>query len=163
MIQEVAPASSTVTVATQQASHSRELDDSQDGGASSQPIRGLKTCDDGQIPLMQERLLAQQVSSKKDLSKAIAKAKRAYMAGEDKTRVAVEAQQHNSSIRGAFVVFQRCQFSDDVTQTAPTGAMHAQLLRPALSSSDPLQTRSILFPAKHIPAFGPSVAMPALY
>jgi hypothetical protein len=93
---------------------------------------------------MQERLLAQQVTSKKDLSKAVTKAKRAYMAGEDKTRVAVEAQQHNSTIHGAFVVFQRCQFADDVTRTAPTGASPLGVCTPLSAPSTTLHQVSLV-------------------
>ena len=71
---------------------------------------------------MQEQLLARKVATKKDLSKAITKAKEAYQKAEQRAQAAMQAQRERSWVRGAFVVFQRTQFAADVIQTAPTGA-----------------------------------------
>ena len=73
--------------------------------------------------------MAKQVSCpSKDLSKQIAKAKKRYAAKEDELQAVMpqlDAQaggREAPHVRGAFVVFQRTQFADDVINTAPKGA-----------------------------------------
>jgi hypothetical protein len=73
------------------------------------------------IPLLQERLLARQVATKKDLSKAIARAKLKFNTSELICKVAIEHHEHSAAVRGAFVVFQRREFQEDVLRTAPQG------------------------------------------
>jgi hypothetical protein len=71
--------------------------------------------------LLQERLLARQAATKKDLSKAIVKAKLKFNAAEIICKEAVEDHEHKAAVRGAFVVFQRREFQEDVLRTTPRG------------------------------------------
>ena len=78
---------------------------------------------------VQERLIAQQVTCPdKDLRNKIAKAKKQYAAKENELQAATPLEGTLPSdgaprVRGAFVVFQRTQFADDVANTAPSGAL----------------------------------------
>ena len=78
---------------------------------------------------MQEQLLSKQVANrKKDLSKAIQKAKQKFEKAEIQAQRAMLQQKHRSVVRGAFVVFQRTQFAEDVVRSAPTGVLCASPL-----------------------------------
>jgi hypothetical protein len=72
---------------------------------------------------VQERLLAKDVTCPgKDLRKAIERAKAKHTEAENRTQAAVEKEETKGRVRGAFVVFQRTQFADDVINSAPKGA-----------------------------------------
>jgi hypothetical protein len=70
---------------------------------------------------LQERLLAKQLTTKKDLNKALAKAQFAFVKSELECKEAIEDHENHAAVRGAFVVFQRREFQEDVLRTAPHG------------------------------------------